>query len=165
MANPTQTMGISTIGALFGYGFTTAGSPSVKPASFTLVERCNSIDGIDISVESIDASALEDTQTKYIPGRTDPGDSFNVTFNLTDDVKTELNTMITAYTALTGGRQMWVQVWLPDMTDSCYIVAAPPAAIPMPEISQNGLLTVALPFTIKDFKGWDTAVKPVLPNA
>lgn len=153
-----NTMGISTIGAKFGYGVeTTAGT---KPATFTQLERCNSIDGIDISVDSIDASALEDSQTKYIPGRIDPGDTFNVTFNLTNEVKTQLNTMISAYTALSGGKKMWVEVWLPDMTDACFIVAAPPTAIPMPEIGQNGLLTVSLPFTIQDFKGWQTAITP-----
>ena len=74
----TTTMGVSTIGAKFGWATeTTAGT---KPASFTMIERCNSIGGIDISVETIDASALEDSSTKRIPGRTDPADSFNVTF-------------------------------------------------------------------------------------
>jgi len=153
-----NTMGISTIGAKFGYAFeATAGT---KPAAFIQLERCNSIDGIDISVDSIDASALEDNQTKYIPGRMDPGDTFNVTFNFTNEVKTQLTTMITGYEALTGGKKMWVEVWLPDMTDACYIVAAPPTALPMPEVGQNALLTISLPFTIQDFKGWDTAIEP-----
>lgn len=155
----TTTMGISTIGAKFGWATeTTAGT---KPAAFTQIERCNSIGGIDLSIETIDASALEDSSTKRIPGRTNPADNFNATFNLTDDVKTQISAMITAYSALTGGKRMWVEVYIPDMTDACFIVAAPPKAIPMPEVGQNNLLTVQLPFLIEDFKGWDTAIAPV----
>lgn len=55
----------------FGYGVeTTAGE---KPAAFTWLERCNSISGLDLSTENIDASALEDYVTKYVAGRQDSG--------------------------------------------------------------------------------------------
>ena len=55
-------MGLSTLGITFGYGVeTTAGT---KPASFTQLDRINNIGGISMDVEQIDASALEDTQTK-----------------------------------------------------------------------------------------------------
>lgn len=53
-----QEAGLSTLGVKFGYGVeTTAGE---KPAAFTWLERCNSISGLDLSTENIDASALED---------------------------------------------------------------------------------------------------------
>lgn len=156
----TTTMGISSIGAKFGWAVeTTAGT---KPAAFTQIERCNSIDGIEISIETIDASALEDKETKRIPGRTNPADSFNVTFNLTDAVMTEIQAMITAYAALTGGKRMWVVVWIPDLAKSCFVVAAPPSMIPQPEVGQNNLMTVQTPFIIEEFKGWDTAIEPTV---
>lgn len=154
------TMGISTIGAKFGYAVET--TKGTKPAAFTALERCNSIAGIEISVETIDASALEDTKTHYIPGRTDPGDSFNVTFNFTAEVQTQLDAMITAYEGLTGGKRMWFDVWIPGLTDSCYIVGAPPKALPMPEVGQNELLTIEIPITIVDFVGWETAIEPTI---
>lgn len=157
----TTTMGVSSIGAKFGWASeTTAGT---KPAAFTQIERCNSIGGIDISIETIDASALEDSSTKRIPGRTDPADSFNVTFNLTDDTMTQIGDMITAYQGLTGGKRMWAEVYIPDLAKACFIVVSPPTQIPMPEVGQNNLMTVDIPFVIEDFKGWDTAIAPTRP--
>ena len=154
----TTTMGVSTIGVKFGWATeTTSGQ---KPSAFTQIERCNAIAGIDISVENIDSSALEDDSTKRIPGRTNPTDSFSVTFNLTDDTMTQLEAMITAYQALTDGKRMWVVAYNPHLTKATYIVAAPPTAIPMPAMDQNNLLTVQIPFTIEDYVGWDTAIEP-----
>lgn len=154
----TTTMGVSTIGVKFGWATeTTAGS---KPAAFTQIERCNAIAGVDISVENIDASALEDESTKRIPGRTNPADSVSITFNLTDDTMTQIEAMIAAYEALTDGKRMWIDIYNPHLAKSVFIVAAPPTAIPMPAMDQNNLLTVQIPFTIEDYKGWDTAIEP-----
>ena len=64
--------GLATLGVKFGYAVeTTAGE---KPAAFTWLERCNSISGLELSTEQIDASALEDYVTKYVAGRQDSGE-------------------------------------------------------------------------------------------
>lgn len=66
-----QLAGLSTLKVKFGYGVeTTAGT---KPAAFKWLERCNNISGIELPVETIDASSLEDEVTKYIAGRQDTG--------------------------------------------------------------------------------------------
>lgn len=63
--------GLSTLGITAGWGVETeAGS---KPATFKQLDRINSIGGITMEVEKIDASALEDYSTKYIAGRADTG--------------------------------------------------------------------------------------------
>jgi len=48
--------GVSTLGVLFGYG----AAGATKPNAFTLLTRINSIGGIALETEQIDASALED---------------------------------------------------------------------------------------------------------
>ena len=63
--------GFSTLGIKFGYGVETAAGE--KPSSFTWLERCNNINGINLATEIIDASALEDYVTKKIAGRQDAG--------------------------------------------------------------------------------------------
>lgn len=66
-----QQAGLSSLGVKFGFGVeTTAGT---KPAAFSWLERCNSISGIALPTENIDASALEDLVTRYVPGRQDTG--------------------------------------------------------------------------------------------
>lgn len=158
----TNVMGISSIGGKFGWAVeTTAGT---KPEAFTQIERCNSISGIDVSVEQIDASALEDSTTKYIAGRSEPASDWNVSFNLTDDVQDQLEAMMSAYEALTGGKKMWFTVWLPDLADGFFMVGAPPAVIPMPEVGQNELMTVEIPITVEDYKGLATKIEPTRPN-
>lgn len=150
-------MGLSTLGITFGYGVeTTAGT---KPASFTQLDRINNIGGISMDVEQIDASALEDTQTKYVAGRADTGGQWEVTINFTDETATEWDTLISAYnTAAASGLAMWFEVILPNQSDAFFVVAQPPQQLPMPEIGQNELLTVAISLTVVEYKGWDTKV-------
>jgi len=151
--------GISSLGIRFGYASET--TTGTKPTSFIWLERCNSIGGISLETEQIDASALEDEISRYISGRQDTGGTWTVTFNLTDEVIVQLETMIEEYKALTGGKKMWFEVWSPYLTKAFYIIAQPPIHIPMPEEAQNELQTVEMTFTIEEYKGMDEAIKPV----
>lgn len=145
--------GISTIGAKVGYAI-----GSTKPDSFTELERCNSIGGIELSTEQIDASALVDAISRYIAGRADTGGTWELTFNLTDEVQTILEGMLTAYAGRTSGQALWLEVTCPDLTDGFFVKAQPPAKIPMPEMAQNSLLTVTISFAIEEYLGLDTKV-------
>ena len=87
--------GISTLGVTFGYGVeTTAGT---KPASFTKLTRINEIGEITVDPEEIDASALEDYETHYVPGRATVSEQVAITVNRTDATVTEWETLIAAY--------------------------------------------------------------------
>lgn len=148
--------GISTLGITLGYGVeTTAGT---KPTTFNLLNRINSIAGITIDPEQIDASALEDAITRYIKGRADTGGTWTVTVNYTDETAKEWEDLITAYKALTGGKRMWFEVVSKDLAKGFFVVAQPPENIPMPEIGQNELLTVEMNLTIEEYKGTDTKI-------
>lgn len=151
--------GVSTIGVKFGYGVeTTAGQ---KPAAFTQLTRINTIGGISLETEQIDASALEDMITKYIAGRQDTGGSWPVTVNLTDDTITEWQTLIqAANTGKETGLSTWFEVWSPYLTDGFFVIAEPPREIPVPEFSQNELQTVEMSLTINSYEGMDTAIEP-----
>lgn len=150
--------GLSTLGVLFGYAVeTTAGT---KPAAFTKLDRINSIGGISLDTEKIDASCLEDEVSRYVRGRQDSGGTWSVTFNLTDEVKTQIDAMMTAYDNRDDGKRMWFEVYAPEMANGFFVVAQPPKHIPMPEFSQNSLLTVEIVFTIEEYKGMLTAIEP-----
>lgn len=148
--------GISTLGVTFGYGVeTTAGT---KPAAFTKLTRINEIGEITVDPEEIDASALEDYETHYVPGRATVSESVAITVNRTDATVTEWEALITAYEALTGGKKMWFEVITPGITKAEFFVAAPPKVLPMPGKSQNGLDTMVINLTLQDWKGLDTVV-------
>ncbi len=149
--------GISTLGVTFGYGTeTTAGT---KPTSFKQLTRINAIGGISIEPEQIDASALEDSITRYVKGRADTGGSFPVTVNATSDTITEWENLISAYKALSGGKRMWFETIIPGFEKAFFVVAQPPEQIPQPEIGQNELLTMEMNLTIEEYKGMDTKVE------
>lgn len=143
-----------------GYGVeTTAGT---KPASFTWLERCNTISGIELSTETIDSSALEDLVSKSVAGRQDSGGTWNITFNYTSEVETQLTAMISAYnTAHASDLKMWFEVWMPNTTNAFFVVAQPPQKLPMPEFGQNALLTIQLGLAIDEYKGTSAGVEPV----
>lgn len=143
--------GIASLGVTFGYGVET--TKGEKPASFEQLDRINSIGGISIEPEQIDASALEDLTTKNIKGRADTGGSFSITVNATDETIAQWKAVITAYKGLSGGLQMWFETVIPGFTDSFFVIAQPPEQLPQPEIGQNELLTMEIPLTIVDYKG------------
>lgn len=149
--------GISTLGITFGYGVeTTAGT---KPTSFTQLTRINSIGGITIENEQIDASALEDLVSRYVQGRGDTGGSFPVGVNLTPDTVSEWKAVIEAYkTAQTDGKRIWFQTIVPGFSESFFVVAQPPTAIPQPEMGQNELLVGEMGLTIEEYIGLDVKV-------
>jgi len=159
---PVQQAGLSTLGVKFGYAVEQ--SPGVKPEKFKWLERCNSISGIELSTETIDASALEDLVTRYVPGRQDSGGEWSVTFNTTSEVVAQLEAMIEAYN---DGQEAatplntWFEVWSPNNDKAFFVVAAPPQILPMPEFGQNELQTIDVVFTIGEYKGQSTAIEPV----
>lgn len=148
--------GVSTLGVTFGYGLET--EAGVKPSAFKQLNRINNISSITLDTEQIDASALEDLSTRYVAGRQDSGGSWSVTVNLTDETRTEWETLISEYNELGSGLHVWFEVIVPGMDKSFFIVAQPPQVIPFPELAQNGLLTVDVTLSIEEYKGMDTKV-------
>ena len=156
MANAVA--GLSTLGVTFSYGVeTTAGT---KPTTFKLLSRINSIGEITVTPEAIDASALEDRQTRNIAGRDTVSDTVTVTVNKTDETIEEWKKVITAYNGLTGGKRMWFQEITPGITDAEFCVAQPPSKLPITSKEQNGLLTMALNLIIEEMIGTDVKVEP-----
>ena len=151
------TSGVSTLGITFGYGVeTTAGT---KPDSFTLLHRINDIGEVTIEPEAIDSSALEDLETKYVPGRSTVSDAMAVTVNKTDETIAEWKACIEAYNALTEGKRMWFQTITPGIKTAEFVIAAPPSKLPISAKGQNELSTMVSNLTIQEFVGDDAAVE------
>lgn len=151
--------GVSTVGAIVGYAIeTTAGT---KPTTFKMLHRVNATDEIAIDVETIDASALEDTVERTIAGRGTTGGTFGVTVNVTDETIEEWEALIDAYeTAKASGKAMWYEEYFPALQKAFFTKVEPPTVIPKPALEQNGLLTVTMTMTINEYVGPGTAIAP-----
>lgn len=150
--------GLSTLGVTLSVGFETVAGQ--KPSEFVVRHRINSIGGISIEPETIDASALEDAVERSVAGRATGLGNFTVGFNATDETIAEWEDTIEEYqTASASQLRMWVQISHPSMARSFYVVAQPPLQLPMPDFGQNELLVMELPLTIEEYRGMDTKVE------
>ena len=153
--------GLSTLGVKFSYGVETV--KGQKPTKFTILERCNDIPEITLDTETIDASALEDMQSRYVAGRQDTGGEWAPVFNLTDEVITQLDTMMKAAdTGIKTGLRTWFQVTVPNLTKSFFVVGQPGTKVPLPAMAQNELLTGSISISIDEYIGLDTKVEPTV---
>ena len=159
MPASTGVPGLSTLGITLSFGVETISG--TKPTKFTVLHRCNDIPEITLETETIDASALEDMQSRYIAGRQDTGGEWSPVFNLTEDVITELETMMeAAATGLESGLRTWFQVTVPNLTKAFFVVGQPGTKIPLPAMAQNELLTGSISIAIDEYVGLDTKVEP-----
>lgn len=143
--------GVSSLGITVSYGIEE--TSGVKPSAFTAINRVNAIGGITIEPETIDASALEDLVERSVAGRGVTGGQFPLTINLTDETISAMETIITEYSEMESGKRMWFQIASPYLAKAFFVVGQPPLEIPMPDMSQNELLTVELPITIDQYVG------------
>lgn len=154
--------GVSSLGVTFGYGVeATAGT---KPTSFTVLHRINDIGEVTVEPERIDSSALEDYETRYVPGRSEVSDTLAVTVNKTDETIAEWKKVIEEYKTLTDGKRMWFQEITPGIKDAEFVVASPPSKLPITAKEQNSLSTMVINLTIEEFIGTETAVEMTEPG-
>ena len=147
--------GLSTLGVKFGYK-----AGATQPDSFTELTRINSIGGISLSTEAIDASALVDEVTRRVAGRADTDETLPVTINATDETIAEWEGVITAFNGLTTGQEIWFEVYHPRLTKGFFFKAEPPKKLPMPEMGQNQLLTMEINLVVTEYVGMASAVAP-----
>lgn len=151
--------GISTLKMRLGYAIET--TPGVAPTSYTWLQRANSIGAIDLSTETIDASAIEDDVTRTIAGRQDTGGEWTFSFNLTNETEPVYQKMLDdSAAALAENKRTWFTVWSPYLTKAFFIVAQPGGKLPMPAIDQNALLVAELSLAIDEYKGLMDAIEP-----
>lgn len=153
--------GVSTNGVRFAYGKGGSSKNGKKPETMTFLDRINTIGGIAIEDEVIDASALEDKLTRNIKGRGDTGGSFPVTVNITDETIDEWKAVIQMYEGLGSDEAIWWETIIPGLKDAFWAIAEPPSTIPQPEFGQNELLTVEMNLTIVDYIGSSAVIQPV----
>lgn len=143
--------GISTLGITVGYAVEeTAGT--TPSTGFTKLTRINSIGEISLDQESIDVSALEDYVTRYTAGRANASETIEIVVNRTNETVTEWETLITADSALTGGKATWIEIINPDLTKADFIRVDIPNKLPVPGRDQNGLETMTFNLVVKDWK-------------
>ena len=164
MAQATNTIpAISTLGIKFGYAVETVSNQ--KPEAFNWIPRCTEIGEITLDTETIDASALEDQQSRYIAGRQDTGGSWDVSFHFTPENKPIIKKMMKdAAEGLKTNLRTWFEVWHPTDKEAYFVVGQPGSKIPLPSLSDNTTYTGSITIAIDEIKEFDTGIEPTLPE-
>ena len=148
----TSVPGVSTVGVRLAYTADMDTFTAPEASAMTLLTRINNSGDVNLDVEEIDASALEDAITKYIQGRQDTGGSFPVTINLTDAT-------IGEWESIKGTTKVFEEYY-PGIAKAFWVRASVPPVIPKGESGQNELKTVEIELTLVDVFGWQTKVTP-----
>ena len=143
--------GLSTLGVKVYQAESTDGAKVTEASSYSQLTRINSIGEVTITPENIDASALEDLNSRYVAGRSTVTDALTITINATDDTIAEWKAI--------AGKTICVMIDIPDMTDAFFVIVQVPATLPMPALDQNALLTMAINCTVNNFIGLDDKVE------
>lgn len=152
-------MDLTTLGVKLGYASATANG--TRPTAFTWLKRAKSIGAIDLSVDSIDVTAIEDLIKQYADGAADTGGKVDLTFGVSNDVIKQLETYLSAgATAKIGNKEFWHVVWFPALEKSFYFIATPGTSIGMPEVGVGNAAEIKMTLVLNEYKGLDTAVEP-----
>ena len=152
---------ITTVGAKVCFCIeTTAGS---RPNSaYTELKDVNEAPEFDLSLETIDASNITDTITRYVPGRQDPGGDAAFTMNHTNAMITQWNGLVSsANTSYAANKKCWFAYVFPDASDAFYW-AGRPRALGSSGIQQNSLSTIPAHCAVNEIHGW--ATKPTITS-
>lgn len=133
---------LSTAGVQLQYAVeTTAGT---RPTTgYTRIKGIKSTPSLNPSPDALETTTLDELEYKtYIDGLKDVGGAIEFTFNLTEELMTAWDTLMTAYeTGKAAGKATWFTIIVPGLTDSFYFTGNP-SAMGLPETSVNSVLEI-----------------------
>lgn len=133
---------LSTAGVSLHYAVEeTAGT---RPTTgYTRIKGVKSTPSLNAAPDTLETTTLDETEYKtYIDGLKDLGGALEFTFNLTEELITAWDALMTAYTtAKAAGKATWFTIVVPGLSDSFYFTGNP-SAMGLPETSVNSVLEI-----------------------
>ena len=149
---------LSTIGVHLKYAVEeTAGTRPT--AGYTDLQGVKSIPALTAAPDTLETTTLNETEYKtYIPGLKDLGGALDFTFNLSNEIKTAWDALVTASTtAAATSKRTWFLVDVPGLTEGLYFPGTP-SPMGMPELGVNSVAEVSNTITPIGAPVW--AAKP-----
>ena len=145
---------LSTAGVQLAYAVeSTAGT---RPSTgFKRIHGIKSTPSLNPAPETIEATTLDETEYKtYVNGLKDLGGALEFTANLTENLMTEWEALMTEYeTAKAGGKAVWFTIIIPGLTESVFFTGDP-SNLGAPETSVNAILETTLYITATNEPNW-----------
>lgn len=115
-----------------------------RPTSgYTRIKGIKSTPSLNPSPETLETTTLDETEYKtYIDGLKDLGGALEFTFNLTEELITVWDALMTAYEAAkVEGKATWFTIVIPGLSESFYFTGNP-SAMGLPETAVSSVLEI-----------------------
>lgn len=146
----------NTIGVKLKYCVSTSTDNNRPTSGYTEIPDIKSTPAIDINPSKIEVTNLADQYRRYIDGVKEVGDSFDFTANLTADLKTKWNALVSAATsAWASGKMTFFEIAIPNF-DSFYF-AGVPTELGVNEMGVDAVVESTLHVVPNEINGWATA--------
>lgn len=135
---------LSTAGIHLKYAVeSTAGTRPTAKTDYTDLVGVKSTPSLNPSPDTLETTTLNEIEYKtYIDGLKDLGGALEFTFNLTEDLITLWDTLMTAYTtAKASNKATWFLIDIPGLTEGMYFPGNP-SNMGIPETSVNSVLEI-----------------------
>ena len=133
---------LTTAGVHLRYAVET--TAETRPTSgYTDLPGVKSTPSLNPAPEALDATTLNEREyIIYVQGLKDLGGSLEFTFNLTEELITAWDALMTAYeTAKAAGKATWFTIVVPGLTESFYFKGNP-SNMGLPETAVNSVLEI-----------------------
>lgn len=112
-------------------------------AGYTRIKGIKSTPSLNPSPETLETTTLDETEYKtYIDGLKDLGGALEFTFNLTEELISVWDALMTAYEAAkVEGKATWFTIVIPGLTQSFYFTGNP-SAMGLPETAVSSVLEI-----------------------
>lgn len=151
---------LSTIGVHLYYAVeATAGTRPTAKADYTELIGVKGIPSMNPAPDNLDTTTLNEEEYKTsIPGLKDLGGSLGFTFNMSQELKTAWDALVTAdATARASGKATWFFIDVPGLTEGLFFKGQP-SAMGLPDMAVNSVLEVENSITPTAEPEW--AAKP-----
>ena len=133
---------LSTAGIKLKYAVES--SKGIRPTSgYTALTGAKSTPSLNPSPETLETTTLDELEYKtYIDGLKDLGGALEFTFNLTQELVDQWDTLMSAYTtAKAAEKATWFMIDIPGLTKAFFFTGNP-SSMGLPETSVNSVLEV-----------------------
>ena len=134
----------------------TAGTRPTAKSAYIDLEGVKNIPSMNPTPDNLETTTLNETEYKtYIPGLKDMGGALSFTFNLSQELRTKWDALMTAYeTAIAANKKTWFFVDVPGLTDGLYFVGQP-SPMGLPEMGVNEVAEVENSITPTEAPIWE----------
>lgn len=154
---------LSTAGVQLAYCVeTTAGTRPTE--DFVRIKGIKSTPSLNAAPESLETTTLDELEYKtYIDGLKDLGGALEFTFNLTEELITNWEALMTAYTGgKTSGKATWFAIIVPGLTKAFFFTGNP-SPMGLPETAVSSVLETTNYITVTNAP--EMFEKPTLKEA